>query len=91
MKALHERMEELLQEYLAKYGDHSGGYDTVNYLKVDDTPRKRLLSSSRRRGNFKSPSHSGLDRTPTISGSPSHQDRYRVGVLTNVWVYVCLL
>ena len=77
MKALHERMVELLPEYLSKYGDHraSGSYDTVALLGVDETPRKRLLSSSRRRGNFKSAPQG--DRPPTIVGSPVPEDLSR--------------
>lgn len=79
MKALHERMEGLLQEYLNKYGDHGGGigYDPVIYLGVQETPRKRLLSSSRRREKFGKSASSGGERPPTIAGIPSSELKNR--------------
>lgn len=69
MKALHKRMEELLSDYLSRYGDRStetNMYDTVTFLEVDQSPRKRRLSSSRRREKRDS---ANLERMPTISSS----------------------
>jgi len=53
MKALHQRMEELLEDYSARYGANqvSRDYDPVSFLPVDPgaIPKTRRLSSSRRR------------------------------------------
>ena len=69
MKALHKRMEELLSDYLSRYGDQgseSNLYDAVALLDVDQqSPKKRRLSSSRRRVKRDSAS---IERLPTVSG-----------------------
>ena len=61
MKALHERMVELLQDYSARYGYRtsmvSAGdyekYDVSMYQPVDESAVTRRMSSSRRRESQK--------------------------------------
>ena len=75
MKALHERMEELLQQYLSKYG--SNPYDPNPYLDVDlNEKRKRRLSSSRRREVIRNrPSSGSFERAQTVSGNSPIMER----------------
>ena len=56
MKALHQRMEDLLEDYRARYGGNSGSrdYDPISFLPMDPgggLPKVRRLSSSRRRNS----------------------------------------
>ena len=60
-------MEELLSDYLSRYGDRSSEtnlYDSVSLLDVDQSPKKRRLSSSRRREKRDS---ANIERLATIS------------------------
>ena len=69
MKALHKRMEELLGDYLSRYGDQSSEnnlYDAVTLLDVDQSPKKRRLSSSRRRVKRDS---ANIERLASVSGT----------------------
>lgn len=77
MKGLHQRMEDLLEDYSARYG--KGGsrgdyelYDPVTFGGGEE-PTKRRLSSSRRREQLKK-----SDRAMTIAGlarPPSYHER----------------
>ena len=56
IRALHQRMEDLLEDYRARYGGNSGSrdYDPISFLPLDPgggPPRTRRLSSSRRRNS----------------------------------------
>ena len=56
IKALHQRMEDLLEDYRARYGGNSGSrdYDPISFIPLDPgggPPRARRLSSSRRRNS----------------------------------------
>ena len=76
MRKLHERMEELLKEYLSKYGDlrqDDAAYDPVTFLGVDSPEnqmRKRRLSSSRRKELRGRPSSGNYERSQTVSTAP---------------------
>ena len=65
MRALHERMEELLLKYLSKYGGSSDSF-------LLDSPSKRRLSSSRRRDVIRNrPASGNYERSLTVSGQTS--------------------
>lgn len=85
MRQLHVRMEELLKEYLSKYGDQhpedlmGGTYDPTSFLDLNSPEHKsraRKFSSSRRREALKEsgrggrPQSGSYERSQTISGSP---------------------
>ena len=76
MRKLHERMEELLKEYLSKYGDlrqDNSAYDMVSFFDLnspDHQSRKRKFSSSRRRDVIRGRPQSGTyERSQTVSGN----------------------
>lgn len=82
MRKLHERMEELLQEYLAKYGDirqDDLAYDPGTFLDLNSPEhqaRKRKFSSSRRREVMKNRPQSGsFERAQTMASSSPIMER----------------
>ena len=76
MKGLHQRMEELLEDYSTRYGGGAGvrgggNYDPVTFLssslEVGVDPTKRRLSSSRRRLPTQQSTGAGPERAMTVS------------------------
>lgn len=72
MKGLHQRMEELLQDYSARYGSSRGDrdYDPVSF-PGNPEPGRRRMSSSRRREKLKAADRSMSERSPAGGRPPS--------------------
>lgn len=103
MRKLHERMEELLKEYLSKYGDqrsdeHLGTcYDPTGFLDLNSPEHKsraRKFSSSRRREALKESGRGGrprsgsYEKSQTLSGSPIIEMKEYVIINTvNIYMY----
>ena len=103
MRKLHERMEELLKEYLSKYGDqrsddHLGTcYDPTGFLDLNSPEHKsraRKFSSSRRREALKESGRGGrprsgsYEKSQTLSGSPIMESKeYVLTNTVNIYMY----